>query len=220
MFAPRQPATISETGVSVARFFEGTTPSGGGPSFFPAYPNPFEGLFDGAGRDIACLQELMPEMSTKTWDYLHTATRDGNYLTTLSGLKYIQEDHYDAFGHCWIACRGTQVCGESATAFYGEGREVAREVQRYLSLGYYEHNSYEEDVHNQRVGRELAHNTPAGDAFDMSYQALLTGRLLFHGHSSGNETGPKVYVCEDITLGGRLYARGKHIVPWEFLERF
>ncbi|SIN73009.1 hypothetical protein [Chitinophaga niabensis] len=222
MFAPRQSTSAtSETGLSVARFFGGPTPSGGGtPSFFPAYPHPFEGLFEGAGEDIACLRGLFAEMSTRTWDYLHAAARDGNYLTTLSGLKYIPEDRSDAFGHCWIGCRGTQECGEEATAFYGEAYENAREVMRYVTLGIHDHNSYAEDVYNQRMGRQLAHDNPSGDAFALTYQALVAGQLHFHGHNTGNERGPRVYVCEDIRLGGQLYEVGWRIVPNEFMERF
>jgi hypothetical protein len=221
MFAPRQSSANSETGVSVAHFFEGTTPSGGSElTFFrsPLYPPIVYQAVE--AQNIACLSGLFDEMSTKTWDYLHAAARDGNYLTALSGLKYIPEDRSDAFGHCWIGCRGTQECGEEATAFYGESYENVREALRYITLGIYGHNSYDADVFNQRMGRQLAHDNPDGDAFDLTYQALVARRLNFHGHSTGDERGPRVYVCEDIWLGGHLYEVGWRIVPNEFMERF
>lgn len=218
MFAPRQPATISETGVSVARFFEGTTPSGGGASFFPAYPNPFEGLFDGVGEGVACLSSLFDEMSTRTEECMQAAARDGNYLTALSGIKYIPEDRSDAFGHCWIGCRGTQHCGERVTAFYGENYENWREIQSFI--GYRDHNSYEEDIFNQRAGRQLARANPTGDAFALAYQALVAGQLHFHGHNTGGDRGARIYVCEDIVIEGHRYEAGWRIVPWEILERF
>lgn len=220
MFAPKQSSAISETGVSVARFFEGTTPSGGGASFFPSYRNPVGDALEDEARNIACLRNLFGEMSAKTWDYLHTAARDGNYLTTLSGVKYISESRSDAFGHCWIGCRGAQECGQEATFFYGEAYENVREILRSVTLGLYDHNSFEEDVFNQRMGRELARNEPEGDAFAMTYQALVADRLHFHGHSTGDARGPRVYVCEDIMLGGHLYEVGWHIVPMEFMERY
>ncbi len=222
MFAPGQSTTTSsDTGVSAVPFFEGITPSGSdAPAFFrqALYPPVVHTAVE--MQSIACLSNLFDEMSTRTWDYLHAAARDGNYLTARSGLKYIPEDRTDAFGHCWIGCRGAQECGEEATAFYGEAYENTREVLRYITLGGYDHNSYEEDVFNQRMGRQLAHDNPDGDAFDLSYQALVAGRLHYHGHNTGGERGTRIYVCEDIRLEGHLYEVGWRIVPYELLERF
>lgn len=170
---------------------------------------------------IACLRGLFDEMGRQTWWYLRTACRDGNYLTSRAGVRYIPEDRADAFGHCWIGCQGAMTCGQDATRAFGEAYEAFREAMRILTLGFWGHNSYEEDRFNQRHGRELARNNPDGDCSSLCYQAIVSDALRFHGHSTSDDSSrPKVYNCSDITLNGQLYARGWKNIPFEHLERF
>jgi|GEM_PF-6302161 len=170
---------------------------------------------------LACLNSLIDEMSRQTRWYLRTACSDGNYLTSLSGLRYIPEDRADAFGHCWIACQGAKTCGEEATRAFGESREIFREVMKYLTFGVWGHNSYEEDTFNQRHGRELARNNPDGDCSSLCYQAILSDALRFHGHHTGNDPArPRVYNCSDIIINGNEYRQGWRNIPLEHLWRF
>jgi hypothetical protein len=170
---------------------------------------------------LRCLESLFDEMSSQTQWYLTTACRDGNYLTSRSGVRYIPEDRADAFGHCWIGCQGAKTCGEGVTRILGGAHEVFREAMSYLSLGFWGHNSYDEDTFNQRYGRELARNNPEGDCSRLCYQALLSGALRFHGHHTGDDPArPRVYLCSAITIRGHEYHQGWRTIPLEDLARF
>jgi hypothetical protein len=149
------------------------------------------------------------------------ACREGNYLTSLAGVRYIPEDRADAFGHCWIGCQGAKNCGQDTTRTYGEVYEMLREAMSLITLGFWGHNSYEEDTFNQRHGRELARNNPDGDCSRLCYQAVVSGALRFHGHHTGeNPVRPRVYNCSDITIDGQEYRQGWRTIPLEQLERF
>lgn len=172
-------------------------------------------------RELDCLRSLFDEMNQQTWWFLRRACRDGNYITSLSGVRYIPEDRADAFGHCWIACQGTKICGEEPTRFFGERYETFREAMKYLSFSVWGHNSYEEDTFNQTHGRELARNNLDGDCSSLCYQAVVSGELRFHGGDSGEDPrGRRVYNCSDITINGHLYRQGWRTIPFEYLERF
>ena len=178
-------------------------------------------IFALIAAELACLYLLIDEMARQTRWYLRTACSDGNYLTSLSGVRYIPEDRADAFGHCWIACQGTKTCGEEPTRILGESYEIFREVMRRLTLGIWGHNSYEEDIFNQRHGRELARNNPDGDCSSLCYQAVVSGALRFHGHNTSDDSArPRVYNCSDITINGHTYRQGWRTIPLEHLERF
>lgn len=151
------------------------------------------------GEQIRCLESLFDEMSRQTNWYLRTACRDGGYLTPMSRIRYIPEDRSDAFGHCWIGCQGAKTCGQDVTRFWGESYEDFREAMRYLTFGVWGHNSYEEDIFDQRHGRELARNNPEGDCSSLCYQAVVSSALRFHGHHTGdNPARPRLYNCSDI----------------------
>lgn len=77
---------------------------------------------------------------------------------------------WDAFGHCWIACAGTKKCGRMATAIAGKSREFYRE---YIGGG--PHDSYEQDTHNQTIGR--GYGSLGLDCFTMC-DAAVRDRLL------------------------------------------
>jgi hypothetical protein len=77
---------------------------------------------------------------------------------------------WDAFGHCWIGCAGTEKCGATATAIAGKSREFYRE---YIGGG--PHDSYEQDTHNQTTGRGFGDEKL--DCFDACDNAVRTGGL-------------------------------------------
>lgn len=155
---------------------------------------------------ITCLNRVADIMVHQTRRYLRTAADDGNYETSNRGLQFITEDRADAFGHCYMGCKGTRTCGESATLILGEGREHFVELLRFTGR---QHNSYSEDLFNQRLGRELALRNPSAHCFDLCYRATVNGLVKLHGHSSSTDINDvTVYVCSDITIEGHEYLHG------------
>ena len=77
-------------------------------------------------------------------------------------LPPLRSNDYDAFGHCWIGCRVTQVAGPGCAFQLGAGREITREAEDVLArwgidiFGIGPHDSFWQDTTNQEVGRELA----------------------------------------------------------------
>jgi len=160
---------------------------------------------------ISCLNRVADTMIEQTWRYLRKATDDGNFETSNRGLQFITEDRADAFGHCYMGCKGTRTCGETATLILGEGREHFVEILRFAGR---QHNSYAEDLFNQRLGRELALRNPSAYCFDICYRATTMGLVQLHGHSSSTDINEvTVYVCSDITIEGNEYLRGWRHVP-------
>jgi len=95
------------------------------------------------------------------WDYLRFQKLERGMQeithrwcrTTLQRTErlYLESREWDAFGHCWIACEGTRVCGEYTTGMAGSFRELIREA----GFGG-RHDSLSQDLRNQALGRELS----------------------------------------------------------------
>jgi hypothetical protein len=171
-------------------------------------------------EEADCLYSLFDELNRQTNWFLPTACSNGDYTTTLSGVRYISESDADAFGHCWIGCQGTRTCGEGSTGRFGRSYEEFREAMRYLTLGLWDHNSYEEDTFNQAHGRELARNNPDRDCSNLCYGAVVNDTLRFHGHQTGPSERPRVYNCSDITIDGNEYHQGWRYIHFSYLQRF
>ena len=170
--------------------------------------------------EIVCLMGVVDEMERQTRRYLRAACSDGHYITSPVGLRYIPEDHADAFGHCYMGCQGTKTCGEGPTEFFGTSYETFREAMRYVTLGIWGHNSYEEDMFNQAYGRSMARNNPGRDSYDLCYQAVVSGALRFHGHNTSPEPNRiRLYNCSDITVDGHEYLEGWRLIPREYVSR-
>ena len=117
----------------------------------------------GAAAIGACLHQLFEPMNeiTKRW-----------CRTTLqrSGRSHLESREFDAFGHCWIACEGSRVCGEGWASTAGFCHEVARE------LGFRgHHDSFAQDLRNQAVGRQLSRRN--GRASFLCDEAYRLNRL-------------------------------------------
>jgi hypothetical protein len=81
---------------------------------------------------------------------------------------------WDAFGHCWVACAGTEKCGATATAVAGKSREFWREYAPSW-LGNPKHDSYEQDTNNQTTGRGFG--SKKLDCYDACDKAARSGGL-------------------------------------------
>jgi hypothetical protein len=197
-----------------------TAPSSTGPAGLSAHTIPPIGFnLHLLSTQIRCLSGLFDEMGRQTALYLEQACDNGHCQACLSGVRYIPEDHSDAFGHCWIGCQGAKTCGQDATRSHGEAYECFREAMSYLSLGIWGHNSFEEDRFNQAFGRGLARMNPTHDCASLCYQAILSRALRFHGHStSGDSERVRIYNCSDITLDRQEYERGWVHMPHQHLR--
>lgn len=80
---------------------------------------------------------------------------------------------WDSFGHCWIGCEASRRCGRGAAAVVGTGREFTREAQRVLGIR--PHDSFRQDLANQRKGRALSF--VAGTCYHLCDDAYRTGGL-------------------------------------------
>jgi hypothetical protein len=81
---------------------------------------------------------------------------------------------WDAFGHCWIGCAGTEKCGSTTTAIAGKAHELWREYAPAW-LGNPPHDSYEQDTNNQATGRAFGEKKV--DCFTACDNAARTGGL-------------------------------------------
>ena len=175
------------------------------------------GMSSLSSRVVRCLRSLEGEMIAQTRWYIETACSGGHYLTSHMGVRYIPEDRADAFGHCWIACQGSKRCGSYGTEFFGVGREFVIEARSYA--GGRAHNSFEEDIFNQAIGRELARRYPATNCSQLCYMALVNGTLHFHGRSTLSDSSrARVYNCMDITIEGHEYRQGWRIISNQYLR--
>lgn len=176
-------------------------------------------LADGAFADaVDCLNAVVADMYEQTRRYLREASANGHCQVSHAGVRYISEDRADAFGHCYMGCRGSQRCGAAATQILGEGREVYRE--ELALVGFEEHNSFHEDFFNQMFGRELARQNPGGNAYRLSYLAVTNGALRLHGHNTSEDPRRiRVYNCADITLDGHEYRAGWRLMPVPYISR-
>ena len=100
---------------------------------------------------------------------------------------------YDAWGHCYIAACMTRGVPEVDTWALGTFYEVLHEVFSQVSLGLIEHNSLDQDLYNQAVGREIGLHQPDGDLYEICFDAMMRGRL-------------------NLTLAG-VVPRGRALVP-------
>ncbi|NKJ22306.1 DUF4157 domain-containing protein [Dyella sp. SG609] len=83
----------------------------------------------------------------------------------------ISSNVWDAFGHCWIACASTKRCGAFTARLAGSSREFYRE---YIDSS--PHDSYAQDINNQRLGRGFGSN---GDDCDTACRnAALPGGAM------------------------------------------
>ena len=100
---------------------------------------------------------------------------------------------YDAWGHCYIAACMTRGVPEVDTWALGTFYEVLHEVFSQVSLGLIEHDSLDQDLYNQAVGREIGLHQPDGDLYEICFDAMMRGRL-------------------NLTLAG-VVPRGRALVP-------
>ena len=174
------------------------------------FPSPSIGGRSGA-MTIVCLQRVVEIMKEQTRRYIRTAYRDGHYQTSNRRLQFLSEDRIDAFGHCYMGCKGSRTCGDFSTFILGEGRENAREFTRIFAIG---HNSYHEDLFNQRLGRELNRRSPSAHCFDLCYRAVVDGRVRLHGHSNTSDINSiHLWNLSVITIEEHEYVRGWQTVP-------
>ena len=103
------------------------------------------------------------------------------------------EAMYDAWGHCYIAACLTRGVPEVDTWALGTFYEVLHEVFAQVSLGVIGHNSLDQDLYNQAVGREIGLHQPDGDLYEICFDAMMRGRL-------------------NLTLAG-VVPRGRALVP-------
>jgi hypothetical protein len=95
---------------------------------------------------------------------------------------------FDAWGHCYIAACMTRVVPEVDTWALGTFLEYLHEA---LS-GVVGHDSLSQDLYNQAVGRQIGLDQPSGDLYEITFDAMMRGRL-------------------DLTLAG--VPRGRALVP-------
>lgn len=81
----------------------------------------------------------------------------------------IPSNEFDAFGHCWIGCRATQLAGPDCALNLGTLREYQREY-----LDWELHDSFSQDIANQGIGRALAAARPEGSCYDMCASAYTS----------------------------------------------
>ena len=86
-------------------------------------------------------------------------------------------DLFDAWGHCLCGAASTRDIGETATWFLGGGYELLHEGISQITIGLVEHNSYSQDSYNQAVGRSIGAGYPTGDLGQLSFDAMISGRL-------------------------------------------
>jgi hypothetical protein len=131
------------------------------------------------GQGVVCLYGLLDDMRQQSREFLPKACRRGR-LVTVATDGVVKEDAVDAFGHCWIACEGSQQCGESITRALGTMYELIREYTPYGG----EHNSYEEDLANQAFGRALARTSSDGPCDTLCLRGAERGFLELHGEGT------------------------------------
>ena len=83
---------------------------------------------------------------------------------------------WDAWGHALCAASSAGFGGEGHAWAFGEGAELTREALRGLQI--MDHDSYEQDTHNQAVGRQLATQNGAGGASLDELVRACTGAYL------------------------------------------
>ncbi len=95
---------------------------------------------------------------------------------------------FDAWGHCYIAACMTRVVPEVDTWALGTFLEYFHEALSDV-VG---HDSLSQDLYNQAVGRQIGLDQPSGDLYEITFDAMMRGRL-------------------DLTLAG--VPRGRALVP-------
>ena len=174
-------------GKTIQRYTETTDPNtrfGQGAADVATFVVPVFGI----GRTIyaiRCLKNLEAPMIDITFNrwIAHVCGR------TTGGTLHNRE--WDAFGHCWIGCEGSRACGNTPTNIAGTGREYYREFQRLT--GSRPHDSFTQDLANQRLGRDLSYT--AGTCYALCDNAHSTRAL--------NLTAPQATCinCSDIAAG-------------------
>jgi len=167
-----------------------------------------------------CLSRVYAEMQEQTRRFAREMCANGDCSVSPAGVHYVTEDRIDAFGHCYMGCRGTQRCGAEETEFWGENREIVVETASIMTLGLVDHNSFDEDLFNQRLGRQLALRSPGTDSYQLCYRAVLLGSVKLHNQTGSGRAGfMRVYNCADITIEGRHYPAGLEVLPAEYISR-
>jgi hypothetical protein len=152
--------------------------------------------------EYRCLRPLIPEMSRETLTFIRNYCRTLPRQTTESRLVYsprtraprtelttstltaVPNNHYDAFGHCWIGCAGSRRCGREAAARLGTAREIWRELDQDP------HDSFSQDLRNQAYGRQVSDER--GSCLTLCEQAVMDGRL---------DLSAPIRHCRDCTTG-------------------
>jgi hypothetical protein len=123
-------------------------------------------------------------------------TRTGRWPTVVE---------WNAWGHCFVAFLTARTAGSAGTRAVGTtiesfrtmlDRASSHTLTRWLReiplIGdSFRHNSEREDLHNQRVGIELATGAEGNDPMEASLGALLAGRLLVAPADEG-EAGAEI----------------------------
>jgi len=108
----------------------------------------------------------------------------------------VPTNYYDAFGHCWVACEMSKLCGWFGTLTLGFGREICRELDKRP------HDSLGPDIYNQHVGRYLAWH--GLDCYLGCYAAVVGRALSLYAPTRGEREHSRAPVtggCRDRDFG-------------------